>query len=87
MPFRGNEIDRSSEYVIKNESLAKRINVEQYCMAQSLRRETEPVDVEALLAEAERLIDQAGEGIEDPIQLNQLKTAQFTLSQIRTQLA
>lgn len=56
-------------------------------MVQSLRRETEPVDVEALLEEAERLIDQAGEGIDDPIQLNQLKEAQFTLSQLRTQLA
>lgn len=56
-------------------------------MAQSLRTETEPVDIEALLEEAEGLIDQAGEGIEDPIQLNQLKTAQFTLGQIRTQLA
>lgn len=56
-------------------------------MAQSIRRKTDPVEIEALVAEAELLIDQAAEGIEDPIQLNQLKTVQFTLWQIRKQLA
>lgn len=54
-------------------------------MAQTLRRANDAAEVEELLAEAEALIDRAGEAVDDPIQLNKLKEAQFTLWKIRAE--
>lgn len=54
-------------------------------MGQSLQRQAEPADLATLLEEAEERIDLACEQIDDPIQLNKLKEAEFTLWKIRAE--